>query len=103
MSLFTGTKGIFGLIRQQFDYGSSFYLEVSSSIQLGPKGYILSFFLRSDVPSNLGIRASLFIHVKPRGTKPSKLHLIRINIVRNLKIYLLYNGLQSVQIKEIIS
>lgn len=68
-----------------------FYLEVSSSIQLGPKGYILVFF-RSDVLSNVGIRASLFIHVKPRGTKPSKLHLLRINGVCNLKIDLLYSG-----------
>lgn len=83
MSLLLGTKGIFGLIRQQFDYGSSFYLEASSSIQFGPKGYILVLFLRTDVPSNLGIIASLLIHVKPRGTKPSKLHLLGINVVCN--------------------
>lgn len=49
-----GTKGIFGLIRQQFDYGSSFYLEVSSNIQLGPKD-LVDLFFRSDVPSTLGI------------------------------------------------
>lgn len=71
-----GTKGIFGLIRQQFDYGSSFYLEASSNTQLRPKGYILVIFF-----SEVMCLPPLEFHGKHRGTKPFKFHLLSLNIV----------------------
>lgn len=84
VGLLAGTKGIFGLIRQQFDYQSFFCLEVSSSIWLRPKDYILVVSEGMCLPTLESEPAYPSIR-SPVELGPSSLHLLSVNVVCNAK------------------